>query len=66
MSVSGKPPYDDQNVFARILRGEVSCKRVHEGAYVFTFRKIDGTWKFTRQVVMANTAFNPMFRRTAR
>ena len=30
MSVSGKPPYDPGNIFARILRGEIPCKRVAE------------------------------------
>ncbi len=40
MSVSGKPPYEPQNVFARILRGEIPCKRVHEDAYALAFHDI--------------------------
>ena len=30
MSSTGLPPYDDQNVFARILRGEIPCKKIYE------------------------------------
>jgi len=41
MSVTGLPPYDDQNVFARILRGEIPCKRVHEDAFALAFHDIN-------------------------
>jgi hypothetical protein len=34
----------------------------HEGAYVFSFRKVDGAWKFSRQVIFSNNAMNPLFR----
>jgi hypothetical protein len=37
----------------------------HEGAYVFDFRKQDGTWKVRKLVVIANSLFNPMNRRVA-
>ncbi len=40
MSVTGLPPYDDANVFARILRGEIPCKRVHEDAHALAFHDI--------------------------
>ena len=40
MSVTGLPPYDDANIFARILRGEIPCKRVHEDAHVLAFHDI--------------------------
>ena len=30
MAVSGLPPYDDGNIFARILRGEIPSKKVYE------------------------------------
>ena len=33
-------PYDDANVFARILRGEVPCDRVFEDAHTLAFRDI--------------------------
>ena len=32
---SGLPPYDDANIFARILRGEIPSKRVHEDEHAF-------------------------------
>jgi diadenosine tetraphosphate (Ap4A) HIT family hydrolase len=32
--------YDRNNVFARILRGELPCTKVHEDAYVLAFRDI--------------------------
>lgn len=31
------PEYDDSNVFARILRGEIPCKKIHEGPHVLAF-----------------------------
>jgi diadenosine tetraphosphate (Ap4A) HIT family hydrolase len=40
MSVSGKPPYDDANIFARILRGEIPCKKVHEDEHALAFHDI--------------------------
>ena len=41
MPVSGLPPYDPQNVFARILRGELPCKRVHEDEFALAFHDIN-------------------------
>ncbi len=41
MSVSGKPPYDPGNIFARILRGEIPCKKVHEDAFALAFHDIN-------------------------
>jgi histidine triad (HIT) family protein len=32
--------YDRNNVFARILRGEIPCTKVYEDAYVLAFRDI--------------------------
>src|SRR5215472_3248614 len=32
--------YDSNNVFARILRGEIPCNRVYEDAHVLAFRDI--------------------------
>jgi histidine triad (HIT) family protein len=40
MPVSGLPPYDDQNIFARILRGEIPCKKVYEDEFVLAFHDI--------------------------
>jgi diadenosine tetraphosphate (Ap4A) HIT family hydrolase len=41
MSVSGLPPYDDANIFARILRGEIPCTKVAESAHALAFRDIN-------------------------
>ncbi len=41
MSVTGLPPYDDQNVFARILRGEIPARRVHEDQHALAFHDIN-------------------------
>ncbi len=40
MPVSGLPPYDDTNVFARILRGEIPCRKVDEDAHALAFHDI--------------------------
>lgn len=40
MSVTGLPPYDDQNVFARILRGEMPAKRLYEDTFALAFSDI--------------------------
>src|SRR5690242_994082 len=41
MAVSGLPPYDDTNIFARILRGEIPCKKVHEDQWSLAFHDIN-------------------------
>jgi diadenosine tetraphosphate (Ap4A) HIT family hydrolase len=33
--------YDPNNVFARILRGEIPCKKVHETAHALAFHDIN-------------------------
>lgn len=40
MPVNGLPPYDPQNIFARILRGEIPAKLVHEDAHALAFHDI--------------------------
>jgi len=40
MPVSGLPPYDDSNIFARILRGEIPAKKVHEDEHALAFHDI--------------------------
>ena len=32
----------------------------HEGTYLFEFRKENGQWRFSRQVINSNTARNPL------
>lgn len=41
MNVTGLPPYDPQNIFARILRGEIPCQRVHEDEFALAFHDIN-------------------------
>ena len=41
MPVSGLPPYDDTNIFARILRGEIPAKTVYEDEWAFAFHDIN-------------------------
>lgn len=40
MPVSGLPPYDPQNVFARILRGDLPARRVFEDEWALAFHDI--------------------------
>ena len=41
MSVSGLPPYDKQNIFARILRGEIPCRTVLDTPHALAFHDIN-------------------------
>lgn len=41
MPVSGQPPYDESNIFARILRGEIPANRVYEDAWAVAFHDIN-------------------------
>ena len=36
-----RPSYDDSNIFARILRGEIPCDKVYEDEHVLAFRDIN-------------------------
>ena len=40
MPVSGLGPYDEGNVFARILRGEIPSRRVYEDEWAVAFHDI--------------------------
>jgi diadenosine tetraphosphate (Ap4A) HIT family hydrolase len=40
MRMTGLPPYDPANIFARILRGEIPCKKVHEDQWALAFHDI--------------------------
>lgn len=33
--------YDDNNIFAKILRGEIPCKKIHEDAHTLAFEDIN-------------------------
>ncbi len=41
MPVSGLPPYDDSNIFARILRGEIPSRKVYEDDWALAFHDIN-------------------------
>lgn len=41
MPVSGLPPYDDANVFARLLRGEIPSRKVFEDQWALAFHDIN-------------------------
>ena len=41
MPIDATLPYDDQNVFAKILRGEIPSRRVHEDEWAFAFHDIN-------------------------
>jgi diadenosine tetraphosphate (Ap4A) HIT family hydrolase len=41
MPVDATLPYDDQNIFAKILRGEIPATRVYEDAFAIAFPDIN-------------------------
>jgi len=41
MAVEATEPYDDGNIFARILRGELPSKKVYEDEHVLAFHDIN-------------------------
>ncbi len=41
MPIDATLPYDDSNIFARILRGELPAKRVYEDDYALAFHDIN-------------------------
>jgi histidine triad (HIT) family protein len=41
MPVSGLPPYDDNNIFACILRAEIPAKTVYEDEWALAFHDIN-------------------------
>jgi len=41
MPIDATLPYDDQNIFARILRDEIPSKRVYEDAFALAFHDIN-------------------------
>ena len=40
MPIDPKADYDDQNVFAKILRGEIPCNKVYEDDFALAFHDI--------------------------
>jgi histidine triad (HIT) family protein len=41
MPIDPTQPYDDSNIFARILRGELPCKKVYEDGHALAFHDIN-------------------------
>jgi histidine triad (HIT) family protein len=41
MPIDPTQPYDDSNIFARILRGELPCGKVYEDEHVLAFHDIN-------------------------
>lgn len=41
MPIDATKPYDDQNIFAKILRGEIPNKTVYEDAFALAFHDIN-------------------------
>ena len=41
MAVDATQPYDDSNIFARILRGQLPCAKVYEDEHALAFRDIN-------------------------
>ena len=40
MPIDATRPYDESNIFARILRGEIPCAKVYEDEYALAFNDI--------------------------
>src|SRR6185437_15753133 len=41
MPIHATQPYDESNIFARILRGELPCRKVYEDEHVLAFNDIN-------------------------
>ena len=41
MPIDATAPYDDDNIFARILRGEIPCDKVYEDEWALAFEDIN-------------------------
>ena len=43
--------YDDNNIFAKILRGEISCKKIYEDDFVLSFYDVNPQKKIHALVI---------------
>ena len=41
MPIDARAPYDETNVFARILRGEIPCRKAYEDEHTLAFHDIN-------------------------
>ena len=46
--------YDDQNIFAKILRGEIPCNKIYEDQFVLSFHDINPQKKIHALVIPKN------------
>ena len=51
--------YDDNNIFAKILRGEIPCKKIYEDDYVLSFHDINPQKKIHALVCLLYTSPSP-------
>ncbi len=56
MTVDATQPYDDTNIFARLLRGEIPSSRVYEDDYAVVFRDI-APWAPTHLLAVPRGAY---------
>ena len=49
--------YDDNNIFAKILRGEIPCKKIYEDDYVLSFHDINPQKKNSNKIHEAADVF---------
>ena len=43
--------YDENNIFAKILRGEIPCKKIHEDEFVLSFHDVNPQKKIHALVI---------------
>jgi diadenosine tetraphosphate (Ap4A) HIT family hydrolase len=65
MPIDAKLPYDEANIFAKILRGEIPCKKVYEDDFALAFhdiapRRRSMCWLSPRAPMSPGTIFPPM------
>ena len=56
MTVDATQPYDDSNIFARLLRGEIPSRRVYEDDHVVVFHDI-APWAPVHLLVIPKGAY---------
>ncbi len=58
--------YDNNNIFAKILRGEVPCDKIYEDEYVLSFYDVNPQKKIHALVIPKGKYTNPMEDRRSR
>ena len=51
MAIDATQPYDDDNIFAKILRGEIPSTKVYEDEWAYAFEDINPQAKFHTLVI---------------